>query len=261
MSWLPGWDSAVDSGWWSHFWFWFGIICLLALGASEVVSHFYGLRKDELIEIAAHNADEQRKRDANGAETRRKTESESFQHNLSEARERAAELQQKYDDAERRRSTETAKLQQQLTEADGRVAELERRQAPRMLTEEQKQALVTALSRFRGQNVSLSSVVGDAEAKAFRDEFVNIVERAGWVHGGRIGEGMYDRNPRGIEVTINQADAQGGRVPQAAVVLVQTMIDLHLVGLSLGNARPVMFVHPSVPSGSIELRIGPKSDS
>jgi hypothetical protein len=261
MSWLPGWHSAVDSGWWSHFWFWFGIICLLALGASEVVSHFYGLRKDELIEIAAHNADEQRKRDANSAEARRESESKTLQHSLSEARERAAELQQQYDDAERRRSTETAKLQQQLTEANGKVAELEGRRAPRKLTEEQNQVLITALSPFHGQNVSVSSVVRDAEAKAFRDEFVTIVERAGWVHGGRIGEGMYDRNPRGIEVTISQADAQGGRVPQAAVVLVQTLIDLHLVGLSPGDRRPVMFVHPNIPSGSIELRIGPKPDS
>ncbi len=261
MSWLPGWDSAVESGWWSHFWFWFGIICLLALGGSEVVSHFYGLRKDELIEIAAHNADEQRERHANSAEARRTTEAERLQHNLSEARERAAELQRQYDDAERRRSTETANLQQLLTEADRKVAELEGRKAARALTEEQKQALVTALSPFHGQTVSVSSVAGDAEAKAFRDEFVSIVERAGWAHEGRIGEAMYDRNPVGIEVTINQADAQGANVPQAAVVLVQTLIDLHLVGLSSGSARPILFVHPSILRGSIELRIGPKPDS
>ncbi len=49
MNWWPGWDSADCAGFWSHFWFWVGIICLFAVGASEVVSHIYGLRKDELM--------------------------------------------------------------------------------------------------------------------------------------------------------------------------------------------------------------------
>lgn len=49
MSWWPGWDSADGAGFWSHFWFWVGIVCLFAVGASAIVSHIYGLRKDELI--------------------------------------------------------------------------------------------------------------------------------------------------------------------------------------------------------------------
>lgn len=49
MTWWPGWDSADSAGFWSHFWFWVGIVCLFALGASAIVSHIYGLRKDELI--------------------------------------------------------------------------------------------------------------------------------------------------------------------------------------------------------------------
>jgi hypothetical protein len=46
MAGLPGWDSIESAGTWSHFWFWFGIACLVALAASEVVSHIYALRKD-----------------------------------------------------------------------------------------------------------------------------------------------------------------------------------------------------------------------
>jgi hypothetical protein len=49
MTWWPGWDSADSAGFWSHFWFWVGIVCLFAVGASAIVSHIYGLRKDELI--------------------------------------------------------------------------------------------------------------------------------------------------------------------------------------------------------------------
>ncbi len=49
MTWWPGWDSIDGAGFWSQFWFWIGLTCLLALGASAVISHIYGLRKDELI--------------------------------------------------------------------------------------------------------------------------------------------------------------------------------------------------------------------
>lgn len=49
MTWLPGWDSADSAGFWSNFWFWVGIVCLFVVGAAEIVSHIYGLRKDGLI--------------------------------------------------------------------------------------------------------------------------------------------------------------------------------------------------------------------
>ena len=49
MTWWPGWDSVDNAGFWSHFWFWVAIVCLFAVGASAVISHIYGLRKDELM--------------------------------------------------------------------------------------------------------------------------------------------------------------------------------------------------------------------
>jgi hypothetical protein len=49
MTWWPGWESADSAGFWSHFWFWVGIVCLFVVGASEIISHIYVLRKDELM--------------------------------------------------------------------------------------------------------------------------------------------------------------------------------------------------------------------
>lgn len=49
MTWWPGWDSVDNAGFWSHFWFWVAIVCLVAVGASAIISHIYGLRKDELM--------------------------------------------------------------------------------------------------------------------------------------------------------------------------------------------------------------------
>ena len=49
MTWWPGWDSVDSTGFWSQVWFWIGIVGLVAVGASAVISHVYGLRKDQLV--------------------------------------------------------------------------------------------------------------------------------------------------------------------------------------------------------------------
>jgi uncharacterized membrane protein YukC len=80
---------------------------LFALGASEIVSHVYGLRKDELVAVAETTASAQRKSDADAAEASRKAEVET--------------------------------LQKQLTEADKKVSGLQKQQAPRRLSDQQKE--------------------------------------------------------------------------------------------------------------------------
>jgi hypothetical protein len=106
MTWWPGWDSIASTGYWSHFWFWLGIVCLFALGASEIVSHIYGLRKDELVAIAERAASDQRNAETDAAEARRKAD--------------------------------VGVLQERLGTADKKVTELEKQQAPRRLTSQQK---------------------------------------------------------------------------------------------------------------------------
>jgi hypothetical protein len=63
MSWWPGWGSITGAEWWSNFYFWAGILCLFMLGASEVVSHRYALRKDELISDEQRETEKRHKED------------------------------------------------------------------------------------------------------------------------------------------------------------------------------------------------------
>jgi hypothetical protein len=49
MNWMPGWHSISGTEWWSNFYFWIGICGLMLLGFSELISHRYALRKDELV--------------------------------------------------------------------------------------------------------------------------------------------------------------------------------------------------------------------
>jgi hypothetical protein len=62
MTWWPGWDAIESAGWWVHFWFWFGIACLILLTTSEIIAYRYGLRKDQL------SADEQQRKDTRHAD-------------------------------------------------------------------------------------------------------------------------------------------------------------------------------------------------
>ena len=49
MIWWPGWDSIANSSWWAQFWFAISLLGLFAFGASQLISHVYGLRKAELL--------------------------------------------------------------------------------------------------------------------------------------------------------------------------------------------------------------------
>jgi hypothetical protein len=172
MTWWPGWDSIANTGWWSHFWFWFGIACLFALGASEVVSHVYGLRKDELVTAAERAATEQRERDADAAEARRKAEVEA--------------------------------VQQKLSEADKKVSDLQKSTTHRRLTADQKQALKTALEPFAGRKVSVTTVMGSDDGLAFADDFVEVFRAARWnVDGSSPSQSVFTITQIGLEPTMN----------------------------------------------------------
>lgn len=102
MGWIPGWESIQATGWWSGFFFWASIVSLIGLGISEVASHRYSERRDELLETQQRLEKQQHDDDmarlhleaakAN-AETAKANEA------AAKANERAAEAQQKAKEA------------------------------------------------------------------------------------------------------------------------------------------------------------------
>jgi hypothetical protein len=81
MGWIPGWDSIAGTGWWSGFYFWASIACLIGLGIAEVASHRYSGRMEDLT--AAEQTKTQRRHD---------DEMARLQLETAKANERAAEL-------------------------------------------------------------------------------------------------------------------------------------------------------------------------
>jgi hypothetical protein len=214
MPWWPGWDSIESTDFWNTFWFWFGIGCLFLLGASEVVSHYYGQRHNTLVASAERKA--------------------------------ASERQQEQEQAEQRHAAELAETQR-------RVEETRRQQAPRRLTEDQKRSLVAALSPFAGQKFKLEYGMGNNEAANYAADFMDVFRNAKWVDVGNSPIQAIWTGPGsvGIEVTLNQEEADKGAVPRAAFVLIETLG-------RLGLADHAGFKNPQVPSQTIEFRIGAK---
>ena len=125
MSWIPGWQTAADADWWSSVWFWVSIASLMLLGVSEVISHRYSERKDEL--------------------STKQQEVAERQHNDTIA---ALQLQ-------------TAQAIARAAEAN---SALDKYKAPRALTEEQMASFIDVMKSASGQEYILSVASGNEPA-------------------------------------------------------------------------------------------------
>jgi len=201
MSWWPGWNSADNVGFWSHFWFWFGIACLFVAGACQVISHIYKLRKDALVA-----------------------------HKLLVLTNRVADRHGKADEARYR--AVVGALQKELEQANTSVTEPQRGSTARVLTPEQQRTLIAALAPFAGQKVRVDTVMGSDDRLALAKDFVEIFRAAKWdVDPISPMQVAYKKPPIGLEPTINQA----GSVPPAFPTLVDTLAALGL-GTNTGFA-------------------------
>jgi hypothetical protein len=146
-------------------------------------------------------------------------------------------------------------LQNQLAEANRKTAELEQQQAPRRLSEAQKQTLITALSPYRGQKISLLTILGDAECKQFLQDFMDVLDAAGWDHNGGNGilYSMFQGNdPVGVAVLVSEQEAAAKRGPPGVMPLIENLAAFDIV------PPKRIFSNPTVAVGEIKLVIGKK---
>jgi hypothetical protein len=173
VNWILGWDSIAGAGWWSSFYFWASIVALIGLGISEVASHHYSERKDELTII--EQAAVQRRHDEDMA---------SVQHDTAQANERAAQL-----------TSEAEKARAAIANANVRAAEatqkaeeerlarvrLEARLAPRSMTGQEQNELTNMLRPFAGTSVDIFVIpTGTADTVPFSRLIVSVLSAAQW---------------------------------------------------------------------------------
>ncbi len=221
MGWLPGWNSAESAGWWSSFHFWFGIACLFLLGGSEVLSHFYALRKEELVAVADSAL--------------------------------AAQRHQSQRETDDRRAVEMTALQQKAFDAENALTKLRNQQIPRKLSPQQQADLTIALLPFKGQKFTITSVMSDDEGGHLVDQIVSVTDAAGWDHGG--GEGismaMFTKAPIGIEIQVSAADAQVNQT-RAAEILINALVRFGLLNSPQGS------IGQNLQPGQIGIIVGRK---
>lgn len=165
MGWIPGWESIQATGWWSGFFFWASIVSLIGLGISEVASHRYSERRDELVET------QQRVEKKQHDDDRARLHLEAVKANA---------------DAESARA--------EIAEANARALEakvaLEKFKAPRLLTIEQGTRIADKLKAFAGTRYDAGlGPKGDPEPLYLLRGIANGLSHAGWLQVPWSGEG------------------------------------------------------------------------
>jgi multidrug efflux pump subunit AcrA (membrane-fusion protein) len=222
---LPGWDSLESVKAINYSLHVAALVFIALIALSEIMAFVYAERHDTLAELRNSAATFNREQIISETERRYAAEIGNLKNQLADAKNR-------------------------LAEAESRVEEAARKQASRHLTDGEKRALVDALSQFRGYKVKIFCIAGDAEGKAYAEDFASVFAQAGWDYGGGDGvnESRFDKDPVGIEITLNAAQVAAGKIPRAAETLGRTLSSL---GLAVGGFRS-----PDVPPDTIEIRIG-----
>ena len=150
--------------------------------------------------------------------------------------------------AETRAAREVAALKDRLGQAERKLAEL---QAVRRLSDDEKYALIDALSPFAGQRVLIAAIEGDEDGKGYAADFAEVFEAAGWVHP-EIDYRRFERDPVGVEISLNEQDGRAGRINSAIGALINVTRKLSLTDAS------TIYMNGDVPSGQVQVRIGKK---
>ncbi len=162
---------------------------------------------------------------------------------------RAEKQQKEIDEAKAFHAAQVEELKKQTEPGGRQVGAFQRQATDRQLSAAQGKALIQALSPFRGQKITVVCIANDPEGCRFAEAFKSIFVASGWNCEGVNQVAYTGGHPVGIEATVNQVEAQAGRVPRAADRLLRALIILGLSGQEI-------FVHPAVPAGQIEFRVG-----
>jgi hypothetical protein len=147
--------------------------------------------------------------------------------------------------------------QQKDKAAETTIAELRAGQTQRRLTAAQKTSLITALSPFPGQKISLMTLGNDSEAKDFATDFLYSLTIAKW-DSAFVYTVPARENPTGLTVLVNDNElaGPGGQPPPAAIALVKELVEFNVLVGTLDRFE----IHGDrgTPPGTITLRIGGK---
>jgi hypothetical protein len=239
MGWIPGWESIQATGWWSGFFFWASIISLIGLGISEVASHRYSERRDELLE------------------TQQRIEKEQHDDDIARLHLEAAKA-----------NAETAKANEAAAKANERAAEAEvafikfRKPRSTLLTLEVRSEMTEKLRPFAGTKFDIGYATEDREQADFLWWLLPTINDAGWVHIDWVGGMIFKRNNwpgdhlmgvmSVINISIEVHPESRNKLQPAADALVAALQSIEI------DATTGDFNNSSTNKDAIHLLVGPK---
>jgi hypothetical protein len=227
------------------------VACEIAAGAllalltvTGLVAYAYGARQHTLIAAAEQTYADQLRRVSDDAKARQ----------ADEEKEKKARRAAENTSQQKQQLRELTELRIKLGETESQLTELQRKQMQKRLSEDEKRLLIEALTPFAGQRVAVAASLGDDESKTLAEDFVAVFDAAGWDHGGDDGISVqrWDRDPVGIEVTLNESDARAGRISVGIGALINAVRKL---GLVYDNT---VYMNREVPSGQALVKVGKK---
>jgi hypothetical protein len=226
---------------------WLEIVTLAAIAlliVAELAAYGLGRSKDALLQ-SAHRAQAEKLQSQSAALQRQDRQIAELNRQGKEADARRA--------AERARAEkEIAGLQRQIKDADNQFVEFQRSLGHRRLSKAERQALIAALQPFAGQKVTVASTLGDEESRRLAEDFVAVFDAAGWDHNGEAGISVreWDRDPVGVEITLNEADARETRISAGIGALINVVRRL---GLTKDNT---IYMNGEVAAGEVQVKVG-----
>ena len=197
-------------------------------------------------------ADALHRADTQAAAARHAAEIADLQHRLrqTESRRTASveSLRWEVKQTEARSEATISRLERQLGQVERRLASLTQQ---RRLTANEKDSLVEALRPYAGQKVTIAAIAGDEDDKVYAGDFVEVLQAAGWAHPD-VTYRHWDRDPVGVEITLNESDGRAGRVNVAIGALINVVRKL---GLTDGNT---IYMNGEIPAGEALIKIGKK---
>ena len=112
-----------------------------------------------------------------------------------------------------------------LDEIQKGVEDIRQSTAHRHLGNAQKEAIAKALLPMAGHRVSVFCIMGDTEGKELALDFVEAFRMARWtgVEGSGVNQGVYDKDPEGIQILVSSDDVEANTVPPEAQAVLQAI--------------------------------------
>jgi hypothetical protein len=155
-------------------------------------------------------------------------------------------LQMQLTSALEERDSKTKQLQTLAEEAKQKAIEIEAKQAPRRLSENQKEIMVQRLREIKGARIRITTILGNTESVVYGQDFALALQAAGWhVEGGGINQSVFTGK---IPVGLNLIIKDPNNPPPGSLALDDLLMQL---GIKYNDFRD-----PSIPPDVIVMIVG-----